>query len=126
MRNKQSLRKVSLGAITLLAAGFLLWAKAADPSRRSETTPLNVDSFVGLPGQTSTLLPDGEALLLGGEGTKGSGALAGIENPGNAQVTFLPTTMLQARAWHSATVLPDGSVVIFGGVGADGHVVKTV
>jgi YD repeat-containing protein len=73
-------------------------------------------------GATTTLLPDGTVLMLGGERDRSAGAI------------FDPVTrttrdigpLLSPRAWHTATVLPDGSVLIAGGVGGDGQIVSDV
>lgn len=75
-------------------------------------------------GQSTTLLPDGSTLLLGG--------LDSHSLPTNAAVITDPdgnghklTGMFFARNGHTATVLPDGSVFIFGGIGSDGQIVTT-
>jgi RHS repeat-associated protein len=71
-----------------------------------------------VPGQTSTVLPDGRWLLLGGQGPQGSTRTAAIYDPRTGITTAL-TPLRPARAWHSATVLPDGTVLVFGGVGSN-------
>src|SRR6185437_4626837 len=73
-------------------------------------------------GQSRTLLPDGNLLLLGGEGIKGPSSAAVIENPVNGQKTALPIGLRHARYGHSATLLPNGLVLIFGGIGTNGKV----
>jgi RHS repeat-associated protein len=73
-------------------------------------------------GQTTTLLPDGRLLLLGGRSTAQPVALAFIKNPTTGVVTQLTQGMQHARYAHSATLLPDGTVLILGGFGADGKV----
>jgi RHS repeat-associated protein len=76
-------------------------------------------------GQSTTLLPDGNYLLLGGVGNDGkSNTSASIRNVKTGTVTSLATGLSRARAWHSATVLPNGQVLIFGGVGSNGRLVS--
>ncbi|MBI3302592.1 MAG: Ig-like domain-containing protein, partial [Deltaproteobacteria bacterium] len=74
-------------------------------------------------GQTSTLLPDGRWLFLGGEGPSGPLATATLWDPHTATLTTVAHSLQFPRAWHSATVLPDGTVLILGGLGADGQAV---
>ena len=62
-------------------------------------------------GQTSTLLPDGRVLVVGGIGAEGT---AVINDPLTGERLPLPN-LAEARAWHSATVLPDGRVLLSGG-----------
>jgi len=75
-------------------------------------------------GQSSTLLPNGSTLHLGG--------LDSHSLPTNAAVITDPdgtahklTGMAFARNGHTATVLPNGTVFIFGGIGFDGQIVTT-
>src|SRR5262252_4647113 len=76
------------------------------------------------PGQSSTLLPDGSFLLIGGE--QNGVTIAAIElidrttGIATINVTPLPTP----RQGHSATVLPDGRVLILGGFGPDHTIVN--
>jgi RHS repeat-associated protein len=77
-----------------------------------------------LDGQSATLLPDGNWLLLGGKGKTGAVARASIANTRSGAVTSLNYGLTLARAWHSATLLPDGTVLITGGIGADGKLVS--
>jgi RHS repeat-associated protein len=89
-------------------------------SRRGTQTEV-----VTLPGQSSTPLPNGRILLLGGEGKEGPVGTAAILDPASSISTQLSSGLLQARAWHSATVLPNGKVFIFGGTGIGGNVLAT-
>jgi YD repeat-containing protein len=75
-------------------------------------------------GQTSTLLPDGSTLILGG--------LDSNLFPTNSAVITSPagtphklTGMNVPRTGHTATVLPDGTVLVFGGIGPDGQIVSS-
>jgi RHS repeat-associated protein len=88
--------------------------KQVQVSAQSQSTALS--------GQSSTLLPDGRLLLLGGEGKDGPVTTASIKVASTGETTQLPAGLLHARAYHSATVLPDGTVLIWGGVGTDGKV----
>jgi RHS repeat-associated protein len=74
-------------------------------------------------GQTSTLLPDGRLLLLGGEAVPQT--TAAIKDPRTGVLNALPVKLNQARTGHSATMLPDGQVLILGGVGAGGQVLDS-
>jgi YD repeat-containing protein len=76
-----------------------------------------------LPGQSATLLPNGQWLLLGGQVENAPVRTATIENPLTGKSSTLKTGILFARAWHSATLLPDGRVLIIGGLGTDGKIV---
>lgn len=76
-----------------------------------------------LPGQTATLLSDGQWVVLGGQGSAGATSAAGLWDPATGTFTALPNALHDARAWHSATMLPDGRVLVFGGLGADGRLV---
>jgi large repetitive protein len=66
---------------------------------------------------TSTLLPDGDVLVAGGEnGYETYLGSAELYDPGTG--TFTPTGSLNvARAFASATLLPDGDVLVAGGIG---------
>jgi len=78
-----------------------------------------------VPGQSATLLPNGQWLLLGGQVQNNSVPTAMIRNPATSSTTTLENKMLFPRAWHSATLLPDGRVLIIGGLGANGKIVPT-
>src|SRR5262245_59654102 len=56
-----------------------------------------------LPGQTTTLLPDGTVLTTGGV------SVSGTVNRMLLGERQLSIGLARARAWHSTTVLPDGS-----------------
>jgi RHS repeat-associated protein len=73
-----------------------------------------------VPGQSSTLLPDGRVLLLGGEGPSGPLATAAVQDPQSGATTPLGVQLPEPRAWHTASLLPDGTVLIFGGIGGGG------
>jgi RHS repeat-associated protein len=75
-------------------------------------------------GQSATLLPNGNWLLLGGLDSDGNPqAGAWIRNGQTGSVNALNSHLLTARAWHTATVLPNGMILILGGVGTNGKLV---
>jgi RHS repeat-associated protein len=75
-------------------------------------------------GQSSTLLPNGSWLLLGGQGANGPKNTAVVRDSFTGQTQELREKLHTPRAYHSATMLPDGRVLIFGGVGPNGKVVN--
>lgn len=81
--------------------------------RARQTNAVSSQSRV-LPGQVSTLLPDGRVLLTGGEGDSGPVSVAYIKD-GKTEPTELSAQLLKPRAYHTATVLPNGKVLIAGG-----------
>jgi RHS repeat-associated protein len=77
-------------------------------------------------GQSSTLLPDGTTLRLGGVNSQAEtlrDALLSASPESNPRK--LENGLNFPRSGHTATVLPDGTVFIFGGVGPDGKLVTT-
>ena len=79
-----------------------------------------------LAGETTTLLPDGRWLMIGGKGAATAGPLpnAVIWDQRTNVTTPLPNSLQHPRAWHTATVLPDGNVLILGGLDANGEAVS--
>jgi hypothetical protein len=70
---------------------------------------------------TSTLLPDGRVLLVGGQANRVGGYLVGAElfDPSTGAFSVVaPAT--QARSHQTATLLADGSVLLVGGLGTSG------
>jgi len=98
----------SLVCLFLFVSSSLLWGQQAGAGR-----------------QSSTLLPDGRTLLLGGVDDKSHVTNRAVIVATDGTTNTLDAGMNFARVGHSATVLPDGSVFIFGGVGDDGRVVTT-
>lgn len=97
--------------------GFTTIVALAQPQQSS------LVSVVPPAGQTATLLPDGNLLLVGGAGADGR-PLADVvvfdvqrKQPRSQAALNFP------RSWHTASVLPDGTVLILGGIGTDGLVV---
>jgi RHS repeat-associated protein len=113
----QTIVKVNLLLASVCALALLSSASTANGRRhRAGRHDMQV-----VPGQTSTLLPNGNLLLLGGEGPNGPLSSAQILDPQTQQVSNLPSRLQYPRAWHSATLLPNGTVLVFGGVDAKGH-----
>ena len=81
-------------------------------------------AHTGLAGQSSTVLPDGTTLLLGGSASQTAALTdAFLSASPESQPQKLANAMHFPRSGHTATVLPDGTVFIFGGVGQDGKLV---
>lgn len=75
-------------------------------------------------GQSSTLLADGQLLILGGD-SHSSWATAFLRNPETGIDKPLAQGLAQARVGHSATLLPDGTVLILGGLDEHGRAIAT-
>ena len=84
------------------------------PAPRRPMTPRR-STVQRLAGQTSTLLPDGRLLVVGGQDSDGPTATVAIAESQTGELVPLPFVLRQARAWHSATMLPDGRVLVAGG-----------
>ncbi|HVG92575.1 MAG TPA: kelch repeat-containing protein, partial [Alphaproteobacteria bacterium] len=110
MKRKSLIRTLAVAFFV----GFTAIAALAQPQ---------VNGSTPVAGQSVTLLPDGNLLLVGGFGPDGR-PLADVvvfdvqlnEPRSHAMLSF-------PRSWHTATVLPDGTVLILGGIGADSLVV---
>lgn len=76
-------------------------------------------------GQTATRLADGKWLVTGGASASGPVAAAAIVDPVAGTTTTLVSSMIDARAWHSATLLSTRQVLIVGGMGAGGQALAT-
>jgi RHS repeat-associated protein len=127
MGNKQFMRNLVMVSclVLFLGAGSVHAATAGRSVRKAGTLAWQAPTAV-LPGQSATLLPDGNWLLLGGAAEDGPPSpAASIRNSATGNSVPLAAQLQFARAWHSATVLPDGSVLVLGGLGADGKVVTT-
>lgn len=75
--------------------------------------------------QSSTLLPDGQILLLGGFGADRKPVADAYLVDRSGKTQKIPAQLQAPRAGHTATVLPDGTVLVFGGVNASGDIVST-
>jgi len=76
------------------------------------------------PGQSSTLLPDGRILILGGFDERGQPRAATIADARTGAIHPVPAALKQPRRYHTATLLPNGKVLVFGGVDQSGAVVS--
>lgn len=103
-----------LGYLAFTFALVLALAQA----RADETTP------TALRGQSVTMLPDGQLLLLGGMDSSNRVLSAAFLKGNSPVLQPLASGLVVARAGHTATVLPDGTVLVFGGVGADGKIIS--
>ncbi len=91
-------------------------------SNHSGTAQPSVDEIAG---QSSTSLPDGRELLLGGTNHGETVAFAWLKDR-QTDVSSIIGRLQQARAGHTATLLSDGTVLVLGGVSSTGRVVDTV
>src|SRR5580700_11124744 len=111
---------VSFG-LCLISAWAATNASSAGKKTRGKTSSKSSTSQV-IPGQSSTLLPDGRLLLLGGESPNGPLTTVAVQDPQSGATTPLGVQLPEPRAWHTASMLPNGTVFIFGGIGSDGTV----
>ena len=86
------------------------------------TLAVLMSSFAFAQGQSTTVLPDGSTLMLGGADTHSLPTNAAVVTSAAGTARQL-TGLNYARTGHTATVLPDGTVFIFGGIGSDGRLV---
>ena len=117
----QGLLRTILTCSLVLAFSLQSWPMA--PQIVVPTAASALRTVATLPGQSATLLPSGNWLLLGGQDTTGPLATASMSNP-SGTVTKLRDRLSYARAWHTATVLPNGTVLILGGAGRAGRIVE--
>lgn len=73
-------------------------------------------------GQSTTPLPDGTVLILGGVARPAQAAVYDPRTGTSRTVGRLAVP----RAWHTATLLPDGTVLVAGGLGTDDQLVAAV
>lgn len=90
-------------------------------SRAKLITAVPTQTTATISGQSTTLMPDGRWLLIGGESQDGPLNSAALKDERNGKTIALASRLSRGRAWHSATLLPDGNVLILGGVGAKGE-----
>jgi RHS repeat-associated protein len=143
--NKRSPQILSLGLCLILVYGPFLSIMARGKkanasalpvtpsdykSERSNAKAANQETALKEPtlieGQSATLLPTGDWLLLGGKDQTGTLSTAIIKNTLTGLSTPLANKLLQPRAGHSSTMLPNGKILIFGGINKDGHLVNEI
>jgi len=94
---------VASTAIPVIAQASGTWAK---------TGSLNTTRA----GHSATLLPNGQVLAAGGEGTTGFLNSAELYDPSKGKWT-VTGSMASSRLGHSAALLPNGLVLVAGGIG---------
>lgn len=119
--------RIGTRGLTLAALALCLSSLAAAGSIRHHKpvrSPLTMTAEGSELGQSSTLLPNGNWLLLGGLGSDGkSRTSAFVRDPETGSVSSMARGLVYARAWQSATILPDGTVFVFGGISPSGALV---
>lgn len=113
----QMMRALAVAMLSVMSAVHAEPAVFADAA-----SILRSDQPATLPGQSATLLADGNWLLIGGASTPGQLQLV---DRSSRQGVVLPVRLNQPRANHSATLLPDGAVLVFGGSDPAGHILDT-
>jgi RHS repeat-associated protein len=110
----------------VLAMALLSVLPASGKMRHAAKVASTVEDAQILLGSTTTLLPDGRLLVVGGESADGhvQATLSTID-PISGTEAVLEATLHFPRAAHTATVLPDGTVLILGGVGQNGSLVSS-
>ncbi len=107
-------------ARALTIAGAIGMLSVASARQRAANPQLVTTG--ALRGQSSTELPDGRLLLVGGEASSrmlGGGALI---DPRTGVATPLAGSLAVPRTEHTATVMADGSILIIGGRNSNGVV----
>ena len=122
MRHRSHWKALLILCVILLSgsAAPSLWSSTLHKRLPKRALPQSTSPTVG---QSATLLPSGQTLLLGGEDSGVAVSTAALKNPQTGVVTNLKHGLLHARIGHTATLLPDGMVLIFGGMDGSGHVV---
>ncbi len=92
----------------------------AEALARPRPEPI-VETDTGRTGESTTLLPDGRALVVGGTASEDAAPLADAQILDPATEAFVPAgTLVESRTDHTATFLRDGRVLVVGGTGTDG------
>lgn len=115
--------------VSVMAASFggplrAAVARGAEPPRLSEgaagAQPAQPSEVLGA---TTTRLPDGRWLVVGGQSAGGAVANARVIDPRTHLETALAGLQI-ARSGHTATLLPDGTVLVAGGRGRGGDLLS--
>ena len=109
-----------LSVLVTVSTGVIMLAVLLGASRGTEGTPVRQEASAPY-GQTSTPLPDGRWVFIGGIHGRAPQASAVLWDP--VRNTRTPTWHAPrfARAGHTATVLPDGTVLVLGARDAGPH-----
>ncbi len=112
---------------TLFIAAWCVIAGAWAPEAALAAGIPDMPATATAPGQSSTLMPDGRWLLVGGD-TDGLRATALLRDVSTtpAKETAVNGHLVVPRAWHTATLLPNGNVLIVGGVDSANQTVDKV
>jgi RHS repeat-associated protein len=114
------------GVVLALGLSLCQVSSSETPRLVRSSRAQNVRTHTGTLGQTTTLLPNGKLLLIGGESASGVVVTVAVKDPKSEVTTELKAGLLHARAWHTATLLPDGTVLVFGGVDGAKNLVPAV
>jgi RHS repeat-associated protein len=112
-----------------IAVGLsLLWGQpsVSGPAKSSKAARAqSTRASAAIAGQTTTLLPSGKQLFIGGENASGTVSIVAVKDPQTGATTELKKGLLHARAWHTVTLLPDGTLFVFGGQDSTQNLVTT-
>jgi RHS repeat-associated protein len=121
--------KNGIGLTLLVGSTFVISISAGPIDRVQVTEPSSRGKgrhVEHLAGQSSTLLPNGNVLLLGGMRNDVPVTDAITWDPHAKTSMPLASGLSEARAWHTATLLPNGKVLVLGGVRRDGRLADSV
>ena len=105
--------------VALLAFSSAVPTWAAEPASAGGSFRAAGSLEAGRLEHTTTLLPNGGVLVIGGTGDDGIIATAELWDP--VSESFGPAgSLVEARSAHTATLTPDGGVLVVGGYNDDG------
>jgi uncharacterized delta-60 repeat protein len=109
-------------AILLRYLGLVIWVFVVStlPLAAANTFSATGSLTTGRSSHTTTLLPNGKVLTVGGSGSSGSLASAELYDPATGAWSAAGS-LATGRSLHSATLLPNGKVLAVGGVGSSGY-----
>jgi RHS repeat-associated protein len=126
-RRERFILRNLLGLLSLIAVLLVPFATASAQVGVGASTP-TLQSILGnppatAPGQSATLLPDGQWLLLGGTAANGQPvAIAKLLDVATGTTETLSQSLVIARTAHTATLLPNGMVIVLGGMATNGQI----
>src|SRR6266550_8978870 len=109
---RKRLRVKALAVGTVLAAHSLFVTASGVSPRRDQGQNTQVIE------PSTTVLPDGRVLQVGGSTAAGPSGNVAIWDPVSGLTMSVPARLAAPRTGHTATLLPDGTVLIIGGRGA--------